>query len=70
MPLNMNQPLSWKKALEARDNDSAAELAMLHDLQGNILKSHGREHTANLFLAFDPSQAEAAQNSWQASATR
>ena len=61
MPLNMNQPLSWKKALEARDDDSAAELAMLHDLQGNILKSHGREHTANLFLAFDPNQAEAAQ---------
>ena len=61
MPLNMNQPLSWKKASEARDDDSAAELAMLHDLQGNILKSHGREHTANLFLAFDPNQAEAAQ---------
>ena len=59
MPVNLNQPLSWKKALAAKHVDSTAELAMLHDLQGNILKSHGRGHTANIFFSFDHNQHEA-----------
>jgi Dyp-type peroxidase family len=49
MPINLDKPLSWTTA-------DADEAAMLDDLQGNILKSHGRDHTAQLFLHFDDSQ--------------
>lgn len=45
MPIDLDRPLSWTTA----DPD---ETAMLDDLQGNILKSHGRDHTAQLFLHF------------------
>lgn len=58
MNIDLNSPLSWKRAYEAGDPGSAAELAMLNDLQGNILKGHGRHFTSNLFLKFDPSRAE------------
>jgi Dyp-type peroxidase family len=34
---------------------------MLNDLQGNILKGHGRHHTSNLFVAFDPAKKAAAK---------
>ena len=47
MTVNLNAPLAWRKA-------NADERQMLDDLQGNILKGHGRDHTANLFLHFDP----------------
>lgn len=46
MPVNLDKPLSWTMA-------DADEAAMLDDLQGNILKSHGRRHTAQVFLHFD-----------------
>jgi Dyp-type peroxidase family len=49
MPINLHKPLSWKSA-------DADEAAMLDDLQGNILKSHGRGHTAQLFLHFGDSR--------------
>ena len=60
MPLDLNRPLSWKDAHHATSPHAAAELAMLHDLQGNILKGHRREATSNLFLRFDPNQAATA----------
>ncbi|QJE02534.1 peroxidase [Massilia forsythiae] len=60
MPLEMNKPFSWKKALEGADDNALAGTAMLNDLQGNILKSHGRMHSVNMFLAFDPDRREQA----------
>lgn len=54
MPINLNQPLAWKQA-------NGDEKTMLKDLQGNILKGHGRERTANVFLQFDPAQPQAAR---------
>ena len=61
MSLNLNQTLAWTKSLAAVNPDSAAELAMLNDLQGNILKGHGRHHTSNLFVAFNPKKQAAAK---------
>ena len=49
MPINLAEPLAWKKA-------TADELKMLQALQGNILKGHGREHTANIFFQLDPAK--------------
>ncbi|OLL27227.1 hypothetical protein BTH42_33915 [Burkholderia sp. SRS-W-2-2016] len=61
MTLNLAQTLSWTKSLAALNPDAAAELAMLNDLQGNILKGHGRNFTSNLFVAFDPNKQTAAK---------
>jgi hypothetical protein len=49
MAVNLNAPLAW-------ENANADEIALLRDLQGNILKGHGREHTQNLFFNLDPSK--------------
>lgn len=48
MPIDLSKPLKWTD--HTSDPDIAA---LLKDLQGNILKGHGREHTVNLFLQFD-----------------
>lgn len=53
---DLNRTISWTKALKASDPEDAAVLAMLSDLQGNILKGHGRDRTANIFLTFDGSR--------------
>jgi len=53
MPVTLTAPLAWKKA----DPD---EHQMLEDLQGNILKGHGRDFTINLFLHFDVDKRDAA----------
>lgn len=42
MPVRLNQPLS--------NTPNADEQTMLANLQGNILKGHGRERTAHVFL--------------------
>ena len=54
MPVNLSKPIDLS-------NPTVDEEAMLADLQANILKGHGREHTANLFFQFDPADADAAK---------
>ena len=49
MPITLTTPLAWKQA-------DADQLKMLQALQGNILKGHGRHHTANIFIKFDPAK--------------
>ncbi len=45
MAIDLTQPLAWLTA-------STEEKAMLENLQGNILKGHGREHATLLFIRF------------------
>jgi Dyp-type peroxidase family len=52
MALNLNLPLKWTAA-------NAQEIALLDDLQGNILKGHGRRSTLNMFIRFGADQAKA-----------
>ena len=54
MKINLNAPLAWTNA-------NVDEIKMLQSLQGNILKGHGREHTANIFFTLDPTKAAASK---------
>ena len=49
MPVTLTAPLAWKKA-------NADELKLLQSLQGNILKGHGRDFTANIFFKLNPAK--------------
>jgi Dyp-type peroxidase family len=42
---SLDSPIDWR---------DPALWPILSDLQGNILKGHGRDHTQNIFLRFDP----------------
>ena len=44
------------------DSDDEARLPLLKDLQGNILKGHGRDHSVHIFLKFKGDQA--ASRAW------
>ena len=50
MPIDLTRPLAWTKA-------STDEQKMLQSLQGNILKSHGRTGTINVFFTIDPARS-------------
>jgi len=54
MAINLAAPLAWTKA-------TAEENKMLQALQGNILKGHGRNYTANIFFKLDPAKQLAAK---------
>ena len=49
--------LSSKLLSTPLDEADAQIQSFLADLQGNILKGHGRDLTANVFLRFDPAQS-------------
>jgi deferrochelatase/peroxidase EfeB len=51
MPAYLETPLRWEQA-------NPDEIEMLNDLQGNILKGHGRNHTQNLFFTLDPQHTD------------
>lgn len=61
MAFDLNRTLSWTAALAAQHPQDAATLAMLSDLQGNILKGHGRDNTVNYFLSFDAESRDIAR---------
>ncbi|CAN5916059.1 Dyp-type peroxidase [soil metagenome] len=67
MPIDLTKPLAWKRSRSGLDPNSADELAMLLDLQGNILKGHGRHFTSNIFIGFDDKARVAQARSFVAS---
>ncbi len=44
----LSRHIEWTKW-----TDDPETMALLSDLQANILKGHGRDHTANVFISFD-----------------
>lgn len=54
MAINLTKPLAWTSATHE-------EQQMLRDLQGNILKGHGRPETSNLFFKLDPAKQQASR---------
>lgn len=48
MTIDLKQPLTWKSA-------TGDELLLLQNLQGNILKGHGRDFANLIFFKLDPS---------------
>lgn len=63
MPITLNQPLRWKSA-------TPDEMQMLKNLQGNILKGHGRDHVALLFFRIDPAKPTDARHALRSIATQ
>lgn len=57
--MDLKRTLAWTKAHHGTSPNAAEELAMLNDLQGNILKGHGRHFTSNIFLKFDKKKSSA-----------
>jgi Dyp-type peroxidase family len=53
MAFDLNRTISLEDANRAGNPQDAETLAMLSELQGNILKGHGRDATVNLFLSFE-----------------
>ena len=51
MPVNLSN-------IEPIDQNDLTFDALLSNLQGNILKGHGRDHTANIFVEFDPAKLD------------
>src|SRR4051794_3225044 len=49
MAINLTTPLRWTAA-------TPEEVRMLQNLQGNILKGHGRRFTSNVFFRIDPAR--------------
>lgn len=48
-------PIALKNTKPIDQNDFQFD-PLLSQLQGNILKGHGRDHTANIFIEFDPAK--------------
>lgn len=61
MTFELNRTISLAGATKADDPADAETLAMLSELQGNILKGHGRENTVNMFLSMDGLDESAAR---------
>ncbi|MFS2152289.1 hypothetical protein ACCD05_14300, partial [Rhizobium sp. Rhizsp42] len=49
----LDRAVEWKTWVS-----DAGMLAFLSDLQSNILKGHGRDYTANIFLSFEEMKKE------------
>src|SRR6478735_3920943 len=54
MAIDLTKPLAWTSATHE-------EQQMLCDLQGNILKGHGRPETTNLFFTLDSTKRQASR---------